>query len=142
MERLQNLSNQTCPRNGITLRAPVRVTITGAAGNIGYALVFMIGQGNMFGPHQPVDLVLLELPAAEKALKGLIMELDDCALPLVNSVRGTTDYKEGFDRTEFAILVGARPRGPGMERKDLLSANAAIFKGQGEAINKYANRNV
>jgi malate/lactate dehydrogenase len=142
MERLQNLSNQTCPRSGITLRAPVRVTITGAAGNIGYALVFMIGQGNMFGPHQPVDLVLLELPAAEKALKGLIMELDDCALPLVNSVRGTTDYKEGFDRTEFAILVGARPRGPGMERKDLLSANAAIFKGQGEAINKYANRNV
>lgn len=101
----------------------------------------MIGQGRMFGLHQPVELTLLELPVAESALKGVIMELNDCALPLVRNLRGVTDIKDGFTGCDVAILVGARPRGPGMERKDLLSANSKIFEVQGKAINSYASRN-
>jgi malate dehydrogenase len=120
----------------------VRVTVTGAAGNIGYALVFMIAQGKMFGPDQPVILTLLEVTPAENAMKAVVMELQDCASHLLKEVVGTVDYKTGFEGCQYAILVGARPRGPGMERKDLLSANAKIFKDQGKALNDYANRNV
>lgn len=120
---------------------PIKVTVTGAAGNIGYALVFMIAQGRMFGPNQPVELTLLEIPQAEQALKGVIMELKDCSFPLVVGFQGVTNYQEGFRNCQMAVLVGARPRGPGMERKDLLTANAEIFKGQGKAINEYADRN-
>ena len=122
-------------------KIPVKVTVTGAAGNIGYALIFMIGQGKMFGPDQPVIINLLEVPQAENALKAVVMEIQDCALPLVKAVNGTIDVKEAFKDTNYAILVGARPRGPGMERKDLLSANAKIFKDQGKAINDYADKN-
>lgn len=122
-------------------KAPIKVTVTGGAGNIGYALVFMIGQGRLFGPTQPVSLTLLEIPPAQQALNGVLMEIRDCAFPLLSEVKGTTDYKEAFLGCQVAILVGARPRGPGMERKDLLSANAQIFKGQGEAINQHADRN-
>lgn len=122
-------------------KPPIKVTVTGGAGNIGYALVFMIGQGRLFGPSQPVSLTLLEIPPAQQALNGVLMELKDCAFPLLSEVKGTVDYKEAFTNCQVAILVGARPRGPGMERKDLLSANAQIFKGQGQAINDYADRN-
>ena len=118
----------------------IKVTVTGGAGNIGYALIFMIGQGRLFGPNQKVSLTLLEIPPAQQALTGVLMELKDCAFPLLSEIKGTTDYKEAFLGCQVAILVGARPRGPGMERKDLLSANAAIFKGQGQAINDWADR--
>ena len=95
----------------------------------------------MFGLQQPVELTMLELPAAESALKGVIMELNDCALPLIRSIKGVTDVKDAFVGCDVAILVGARPRGPGMERKDLLSANSKIFEVQGKAINSYASPN-
>jgi len=121
---------------------PVRVTVTGGAGNIGYALVFMIAQGKMFGPEQPVILTVLEIPQMENSVKAVVMELQDCALPLLKEVHWATDYKKGFEGCQYAILVGARPRGPGMERKDLLSANAKIFKDQGKALSDYANKNV
>ena len=101
----------------------------------------MIAQGRMFGLQQPVELTFLELPRSESVLKGLIMELNDCALPLIRKLRGVTDLKEGFTGCDVAILVGAKPRGPGMERKDLLSANSKIFEVQGKAINSYASRN-
>ena len=101
----------------------------------------MIGQGKMFGPDQPVIINLLEVPHTENALIAVVMELQDCALPLVKQINGTIDPKEAFKDTNYAILVGARPRGPGMERKDLLSANAKIFKDQGKAINDYADKN-
>jgi len=122
-------------------KLPIRVTITGAAGNIGYALVFMIAQGKMFGPEQPVIVTLLEVPVAENALKGVVMELQDCALPLVKEIIGTTCPKQGFTGCQYAILVGARPRGPGMERKDLLAANAKIFKEQGKALSDFPDKN-
>lgn len=121
---------------------PVRVTVTGAAGQIGSVLCFMIAQGRMFGPYQKVILQLMELPAAEGALQGLVMELKDCAFPLLADIRPTLKAEEAFDQADVAVLVGARPRGPGMERKDLLTANAQIFKGQGEAIDKYAKKNI
>jgi len=101
-------------------KPPIKITITGAAGKIGYALVFQIGQGRMFGPNQTVDIMLLEFPGMEAALEGVIMELKDCALPLVKDLRGATNLKDGFMGAQVAILVGAKPRGPGMERKDLL----------------------
>lgn len=128
--------------NDIQSKKPIKVTVTGAAGNIGYALVFMIAQGRMFGPNQPIDLTLLELKQAQQALKGVIMELKDCAFPLIHSLQGTIEYETAFKNCEVALLVGARPRGPGMERKDLLKANAGIFKGQGEALDKFADKNV
>ena len=121
---------------------PVRVTVTGAAGQIGSVLCFMIAQGRMFGPYQKVILQLMELPAAEGALQGLVMELKDCAFPLLADIRPTLKAEEAFEQADVAVLVGARPRGPGMERKDLLTANAQIFKGQGEAIDKYAKKNI
>ena len=113
---------------------PVRVTVTGAAGQIGYALLFRIASGQMLGPDTPVELSLLEIPDAVKAAEGTAMELDDCAFPLLRGIDIHDDPKQAFEGTNVALLVGARPRGPGMERSDLLEANGGIFKPQGEAI--------
>ncbi len=117
------------------MSTPVKVTVTGAAGQIGYALLFRIASGQMLGPDTPVELSLLEIPQAVKAAEGTAMELDDCAFPLLSRVDITDDPKAAFEGTNIALLVGARPRGPGMERADLLEANGGIFKPQGEAIN-------
>jgi len=119
-------------------KAPVTVTVTGAAGQIGYALLFRIASGAMLGPDTPVRLSLLEITPALKAAEGTAMELDDCAFPLLAGVDITDSPKQAFDGTSVALLVGARPRGPGMERADLLEANGGIFKPQGEAINAVA----
>ena len=126
------------------MKTPVRVAVTGAAGQIGYALLFRIASGEMLGKDQPVILQLLELPLekAQAALKGVIMELEDCAFPLLAGVVGTDDPEVAFKDVDVALLVGARPRGPGMERKDLLLENAKIFTAQGAALNKVASRNV
>jgi malate dehydrogenase len=126
------------------MKKPVRVAVTGAAGQIGYALLFRIASGEMLGKDQPVILQLLEIPdeKAQKALKGVMMELDDCAFPLLAGMEAHGDAMTAFKDTDYALLVGARPRGPGMERKDLLSANAAIFTVQGKALNAVASRNV
>jgi malate dehydrogenase len=113
---------------------PVRVAVTGAAGQIGYALLFRIASGAMFGPDQPVALNLIEIPPALDALKGVVMELQDCAFPLLTDIVQTADAAEGFRDVNVACLVGAKPRGPGMERADLLKDNGGIFKPQGEAI--------
>lgn len=121
---------------------PLRVCITGAAGQIGYALVFMIAQGRMFGPYQKVILHLLDLPVMEKSLQGVKMEIDDCAFPLVEEVVCATTPEDGFNKIDVALLVGAKPRGPGMERKDLLRDNGNIFKAQGKALDKYAKKTV
>ena len=125
-------------------KAPVRVAVTGAAGQIGYSLLFRIASGEMLGKQQPVHLQLLEIPddKAQKALKGVMMELEDCAFPLLAGMDGTSDPTVAFKDTEIALLVGARPRGPGMERKDLLAANAQIFTAQGKALDKAASRSV
>ena len=117
------------------MSTPVKVTVTGAAGQIGYALLFRIASGQMLGPDTKVHLNLLEIPAAVKAAEGTAMELDDCAFPLLEKISISDDPKEAFDRANIGLLVGARPRGPGMERADLLEANGGIFKPQGEAIN-------
>lgn len=122
--------------------APVRVAITGAAGQIGYQLAFRIASGQLLGPNQPVILQLLEIPPAMDALKGVAMELDDCAFSTLQGIEMSDDPKVGFRDTDYALLVGARPRGPGMERKDLLIANAEIFSVQGKALNDAASRNV
>jgi len=114
---------------------PVNVTVTGAAGQIGYAILFRIASGQMLGPDTPVHLNLLEIPAAVKAAEGTAMELDDCAFPLLTGIDIHDDPKSAFDGCNVGLLVGARPRGPGMERADLLEANGGIFKPQGEAIN-------
>ena len=124
------------------MKNPVRVTITGAAGNIGYALAFRIAAGDMLGPDQPVILQLLEITPALGALQGVVMELNDCAFPLLAGVVATDDASVAFKDTDYALLVGARPRGPGMERKDLLTANGAIFGPQGKALNDHASRDV
>src|SRR5918993_3595651 len=125
-------------------KPPVRVAVTGAAGQIGYALLFRIASGEMLGTDQPVILQLLEIPdeKAQKALKGVIMELDDCAFPLLDGVVPTADAKVAFKDVDVALLVGARPRGPGMERKDLLEANGKIFAPQGKALSEVASRDV
>jgi malate dehydrogenase len=125
-------------------KKPVRVAVTGAAGQIGYALLFRIASGEMLGKDQPVILQLLEIPdeKAQKALKGVMMELEDCAFPLLAGMEAHSDPMTAFKDTDYALLVGARPRGPGMERKDLLSANAQIFTAQGKALNAVASRNV
>jgi malate dehydrogenase len=126
------------------MKKPVRVAVTGAAGQIGYALLFRIASGEMLGKDQPVILQLLEIPdeKAQKALKGVMMELEDCAFPLLAGMEAHSDPMTAFKDTDYALLVGARPRGPGMERKDLLTANAAIFTVQGKALNAVASRNV
>ena len=125
-------------------KTPVRVAVTGAAGQIGYALLFRIASGEMLGKDQPVILQLLEIPdeKAQKALKGVIMELEDCAFPLLAGVVPTGDPLVAFKDADYALLVGARPRGPGMERADLLAANAQIFTAQGKALDQVASRNV
>ncbi len=125
-------------------KSPVRVAVTGAAGQIGYALLFRIASGEMLGKDQPVILQLLEIPdeKAQNALKGVIMELDDCAFPLLAGIEAHSDPVAAFKNTDYALLVGARPRGPGMERSDLLAANAQIFTAQGKALNASASRNV
>jgi malate dehydrogenase len=124
------------------MKAPVRVTVTGAAGQIGYALLFRIASGAMLGDDQPVILQLLDITPAMDALEGVRMELEDCAFPLLAGVVCTDDPETGFKDSDYALLVGARPRGPGMERKDLLEANAAIFSVQGKAINASASRDI
>jgi len=123
---------------------PVRVAVTGAAGQIGYSLLFRIANGEMLGPDQPVELQLLELPVdkAQAALKGVMMELEDCAFPLLAGMAGSSDPNVAFKDADIAMLVGARPRGPGMERKDLLLENAKIFTAQGKALDAVASRNV
>lgn len=119
-----------------------RVTVTGAAGQISYSLLFRIASGHMLGTDQPVILQLLEITPALNALQGVAMELEDCAFPLLQGIIVTDDPNVAFKDADYALLVGARPRGPGMERKDLLEANAAIFSVQGKAINQVANRNI
>ena len=125
-------------------KKPVRVAVTGAAGQIGYALLFRIASGEMLGKDQPVVLQLLEIPdeKAQKALKGVMMELQDCAFPLLAGMEAHSDPAAAFKDTDYALLVGARPRGPGMERADLLAANAQIFTAQGKALDKAASRSV
>lgn len=124
------------------MKSPVRVAVTGAAGQIGYSLLFRIASGQMLGPDQPVILQLLEVTPAMKALEGVIMEVDDCAFPLVEGFVPADDPNVAFKDADFALLVGARPRGPGMERSDLLEANGGIFKVQGKALNDNASRDV
>jgi malate dehydrogenase len=125
-------------------KMPVRVAVTGAAGQIGYALLFRIASGEMLGRDQPVILQLLEIPdeKAQKALKGVMMELDDCAFPLLAGMEAHSSPDTAFKDTDYALLVGSRPRGPGMERAELLSINGAIFTAQGKALNAVASRNV
>lgn len=124
------------------MKQPVRVAVTGAAGQISYSLLFRIASGQMLGNDQPVILQLLEIEPAMEALSGVVMELDDCAFPLVTEIIQTSDPSVAFKDIDYGLLVGSRPRGPGMERKDLLEANAAIFSVQGKALNDHASRNV
>src|ERR1700742_2583575 len=124
------------------MKSPLNVAITGAAGAIGYALAFRVASGAMLGPDQPVNLHLLEITPALPTLQGVVMELADCAFPTLNKIVATDDAKVAFRDCHAALLVGARPRGPGMERKDLLVANAQIFSAQGKALNEVADRNV
>jgi malate dehydrogenase len=124
------------------MKKPVTVTITGAAGNIGYALAFRVASGQMLGADQPINLNLLEIPAASAAVGGVVMELNDCAFPTLHKVTATSEAQAAFKDCNFALLVGARPRGPGMERKDLLLENAKIFSAQGKALDAVASRDV
>ena len=124
------------------MKEPVRVAITGGAGNISYSLIFRIAAGDMLGPDQPVILQLLEIPPAMDALKGVIMEINDCAFPLVHGVSGTDKPEEAFKDADIALLVGSKPRGKGMERSDLLKANGDIFSVQGKALNDNASKDV
>jgi malate dehydrogenase len=124
------------------MKSPVRVTVTGAAGQISYSLLFRIAAGQMLGPDQPVILQLLEITPAMQALEGVVMEIDDCAFPLVAGIETSDNANVAFKDANYAMLVGARPRGPGMERADLLAANGGIFKEQGKAINDSASRDI
>lgn len=124
------------------MKTPVHIAVTGAGGQIGYALLFRLAAGDLLGPEQPVVLHLLEIPPAMKALSGVVMELDDCAFPLLHRVELTDDPTTAFKNIDYAFLVGARPRGAGMERKDLLQCNAEIFSVQGKALNAVASRSV
>src|SRR5712691_8368130 len=121
---------------------PIRVAVTGAAGQIGYSLLFRIASGSMFGPSQPVILHLIEIEPALPALDGVVMELDDCAFPLLAGIEATADLKTAFDGTNWALLVGSVPRKEGMERRDLLTVNGGIFKPQGQAINDHTASDV
>jgi malate dehydrogenase len=138
----RKIAHPTFSEDLTPMKQPVRVTVTGAAGQIGYALVFRIASGAMLGDDQPVILQLLDITPAMEALNGVKMELEDCAFPLLAGIVCTDDPNAGFKDADYALLVGARPRGPGMERKDLLEANAAIFSVQGKAINDHASRNI
>ena len=124
------------------MKQPLRIAVTGAAGQIGYALLFRLAAGELLGPEQPVFLQLLEIPPALPALDGVVMELDDCAFPTLAGVVTSADANVAFRDADYAFLVGARPRGPGMERADLLLSNAEIFKAQGRALNEHAQRHV
>lgn len=124
------------------MKSPVRVTVTGAAGQISYGLLFRIASGDMLGPDQPVILQLLEIPPAMNALQGVVMELDDCAFPLLKGIVATDDPNVAFKDSDFALLVGAMPRKKGMERKDLLTANSKIFSVQGKAIDQHAKKDI
>src|SRR6266581_1504638 len=124
------------------MNSPIKVAVTGAAGQIGYSLLFRLASGAMFGPEQPVELRLIEVPQALGALQGVVMELDDCAFPLLKSVVPTSNLDEGFRGVNWALLVGSIPRKAGMERKDLLGINGKIFIGQGQAIQKNAASDV
>ncbi|XP_052768336.1 malate dehydrogenase, cytoplasmic-like [Mya arenaria] len=123
-------------------KAPIRVLVTGAAGQIAYSLVNFIAKGDVFGTDQPLDLILLDIKLMMEVLGGVVMELKDCALPLLREIVATDDYEVAFKDIDVAFLVGAMPRKQGMERKDLLTANVTIFKGQGQALDKYAKKNV
>ncbi len=124
------------------MKTPVRIAVTGAAGQINYSLLFRIASGELFGPSQPVILHLLEIPHAMQQLHGVVMELEDCAYPLLYEILPTHDPLEAFRDVDYAFLIGARPRGPGMKRSDLLDVNAQIFASQGKALNQVAHRNV
>lgn len=124
------------------MKPPIKVAVTGAAGQISYSLVFRIASGQMLGADQPITLQLLEIPPAMEALSGVVMELEDCAFPLVKEIVATDDPNVAFAGSEIALLVGSRPRGPGMERKDLLEANAQIFSVQGKSLNEYASEDL
>ncbi len=124
------------------MKTPVRVAVTGAAGQISYSLLFRIASGELFGPQQPVILHLLEIPHAIPLLQGVVLELEDCAYPLLHGILATHDQTEAFRDIDYAFLIGARPRGAGMKRSDLLDANAEIFATQGQALNQFAHRNV
>ena len=124
------------------MKEPVRVAVTGAAGQISYSLLFRIASGQMLGDDQPVTLQLLEIPPAMEAVRGVVMELDDCAFPLIADIIATDDPAVAFKDASYALLVGSRPRGPGMERKDLLEANGAIFSAQGKSLNDHAAKDV
>ena len=120
------------------MTAPLRVLVTGAAGQIGYSIVIRIADGTVFGKEQPVQLVLLDVPQCANVLEGVVFELQDCALPTLHSVEAVTEEKAAFTGIDYAFLVGAMPRREGMERKDLLAANVKIFKSQGKALAEYA----
>lgn len=135
MDKIKQMKDSILP----TPKTPVRVVVTGAAGNIGYSLVFMIAQGRLLGPDQPIELVLLEIPPMIESLKGVEMELIDTASPLLTSVIATCNDKEAFQNCQIALLVGAKPRSKGMERKDLLKANAKIFKTQAKFLDDFAH---
>lgn len=124
------------------MTSPVRVAVTGAAGQIGYSLLFRIANGDLLGPDQPVILNLVDLPQAEDACRGVVMELEDCAFPLLKGTSVTSDYEKGFGDVDIAMLVGSKPRGPGQERADLLKDNGKIFIGQGDAIDQNAKKDV
>src|SRR3989454_9422824 len=124
------------------MKSPIKVAVTGAAGQIGYSLVFRIASGEMFGKDQPIALHLIEIPAVLGALEGVVMELHDCAFPLLQSIVPTADLDEGFRDVNWALLVGSVPRKAGMERKDLLGINGKIFIGQGQALQKNAAKDV
>lgn len=136
--------NNAAPRNfsSAATKAPMKVAVTGSAGQIGYALLYRIASGALLGPDQPVILHCLELPPAMNALKGVAMELEDCAFPLLKGIVQTDNIEKGFEDIDVALLVGAKPRGPGMERADLLKDNGKIFTGQGKALNKFAKKSV
>ena len=123
------------------MKKPIKIAITGSGGNIGYALVFRIATGEVFGPDQAVDFSFVEIKSSIKNVEGLMFELEDCASPIVHDMKSTLDVHEGFRDVDYAILIGAKPRGPGMERKDLLQVNGEIFKTQGRALNEAASRN-
>ena len=124
------------------MKPPVKVAVTGAAGQISYSLIFRIASGQMLGDDQPIILQLLEIPPAMEALSGVVMELEDCAFPLVKEIVATDNPDIAFAGSEIALLVGSRPRGPGMERKELLEANAQIFSVQGKALNEHASKDL
>src|SRR6266404_2375687 len=140
-ERIEVRVIKICVKE-ISMKSPIKVAVTGAAGQIGYSLLFRIASGEMFGADQPITLHLIEIPAALGALEGVVMELHDCAFPLLQSIVPTADLDEGFRDINWALLVGSVPRKAGMERKDLLGINGKIFIGQGQAIGRNANADV